>query len=271
MLGPMPIVKWIFLLLLRVAGQAAAPFETANEYVAIHGVFLNGEGPFRFLVDTGAESTTLSARLAERLSLRPSYRVEVDSVNGTQLVPAAIVTRVNAGNATAWNVEVLWHVLSLESVDGILGQSFLSRFRLLLDYEAGRATFEPEQAPRGGVRLPLERLAGRPTVRAGLQRLVLDSGTPRLILFKAPRRHGRERQGFHVAGVLPGLPPAQGETGLLESLTLGALTLRGVPFVHVENSGRQEDGLLPLSLFSWVYLDPHSGIAVFSPRLSGRR
>jgi hypothetical protein len=261
--------KWMLFVTLGFQSFASAGILERDAYAVIGQVFLNGAGPFRFIIDTGAESTTISAKLATKLSLRPTYRVEVDSVNGTKFTPAAIVTCVNAGNMTAYNVEVLWHDFTVEGIDGILGQSFLGRFRLLLDYEKEQVIFEPAQEPDGGIRLPVERLAGRPAVHAGALRLILDSGAPRLILFKtAP---GRTGQRVPVAGGLPGLPPVQGDSGVLPRLTLGDLVLLNVPYVFISNPSRNEDGLLPLSLFSWVYLDPYSDVAAVSARVTARK
>src|SRR5262245_53344440 len=50
-------------------------------------VFINGKGPFRLVVDTGASHTTFSPALAQTLGLRPTHdsSVELNGVTGVEL------------------------------------------------------------------------------------------------------------------------------------------------------------------------------------------
>src|SRR3954454_20539749 len=54
-------------------------------------VLLSGTGPYRFLVDTGADRTALSRELASHLKLEGGEEAELHSVTGTSMVPPAIV------------------------------------------------------------------------------------------------------------------------------------------------------------------------------------
>src|SRR3954466_14197115 len=54
-------------------------------------VLLSGTGPYRFLVDTGADRTAISRQLASHLKLEGGEEAELHSVTGTSMVATAIV------------------------------------------------------------------------------------------------------------------------------------------------------------------------------------
>jgi hypothetical protein len=72
---------------------------------------VDGRGPFRFLVDTGAQSTMIQASLASELKLQPEFRVELVTVNGTRLTPKPTCA-TQAQQQAARNPEVLFHDLT---------------------------------------------------------------------------------------------------------------------------------------------------------------
>src|SRR5438309_10245106 len=49
-------------------------------------VRLSGEGPYRFLVDTGADRSAISSELAARLTLKPGESASLHSVSGVSTV-----------------------------------------------------------------------------------------------------------------------------------------------------------------------------------------
>src|SRR3982074_3598920 len=56
-------------------------------------VKINDQGPFRFIVDTGASHSTISPRLAAALGLDPAdeVRMRVNGITGTADVPSVSV------------------------------------------------------------------------------------------------------------------------------------------------------------------------------------
>src|ERR1700722_8909365 len=61
----------------------------------VDSVFLNGEGPFRFLIDTGAQSNQIEASIARQLRLTPTFRTEMATVAGTIAVPGGRIAEVS--------------------------------------------------------------------------------------------------------------------------------------------------------------------------------
>jgi hypothetical protein len=123
----------VFLLAGSLAGQVV-PL-TVHGAVVVANVRLNGQGPFRMIVDTGASSCSVVPRVASLLQLRAEYRVlDVTSVD-KRWIPGGKSLEVSLGTRIAGNVESLWQ----ESrglaeaglvVDGVLGQSFPVEIRL---------------------------------------------------------------------------------------------------------------------------------------------
>jgi hypothetical protein len=61
-----------------------------------------------------------------------------------------------------------------------------------------------------------------------------------------------------------------GRLGELACLSIGGVTLKGIPAVAIDSWYDKRDegapeGLLPLALFSWVHISPAEGYIVVSP------
>jgi predicted aspartyl protease len=96
-------------------------------------VTIAGQGPFVMLLDTGAESTFISRRVADRLPLPAPREIDVLGFCGKE---AASLSRLpdlqlESHRLTDLETVVLGESVILQSlqVDGILGQNVLNRFR----------------------------------------------------------------------------------------------------------------------------------------------
>jgi predicted aspartyl protease len=69
--------------------------DAAGRAVAL--ININGQGPFRFIIDTGANRSVLSQALATRLGLAPSGEGVVHSVDGTELAMLVNVESLSFG------------------------------------------------------------------------------------------------------------------------------------------------------------------------------
>ncbi|TCS15888.1 retroviral-like aspartic protease family protein [Caulobacter sp. BK020] len=100
-------------------------------------VFLNDQGPFSFLVDTGANASVISSALASQLSLPAGKEVNLHGIAGVQVVGTVTIDRVRVGRRERRDL-----VLSVLpdrhlSAPGILGMDWLGSQGLTLDV-AGR-------------------------------------------------------------------------------------------------------------------------------------
>jgi len=83
----------------RPASLYAAPTSIDRIGRIMAPVMVNGQGPFRFIVDTGASRSAISPSLAERLGLVPSVEdsLTVQGVTGSDQVPSVMIDRLQAG------------------------------------------------------------------------------------------------------------------------------------------------------------------------------
>lgn len=207
---------------------------------AVDGVFVDGAGPFRFLVDTGAQSSSAGKAVTARLNSAPRFAVEVVTVAGSTVRPVwKVPVRVGSRGAHGELLEI-----ETPGADGILGQSFLREFSYLISGDR----FElAASEPGGGVAVPARLIDGRPAIRWNGAWLILDSGASHMVLFREGK--GKRVQLSTHAG---SREAALGEIG-------------GQPVAYAgAQPGREEDGLLPANLFEWVYV-ARGGNVVLGP------
>ncbi|HYL02096.1 MAG TPA: aspartyl protease family protein [Steroidobacteraceae bacterium] len=117
-------------------------------------VMVNGEGPFRFIIDTGATGSTVSPSLAQTLGLAPAAGppVQVHGITGTADVPSVLIRKLQAGRLLIRDTRfpVVWAPLMAGS-DGILGVAGLRGKRLSVDFRHNRVTISDST---GSVVLP---------------------------------------------------------------------------------------------------------------------
>lgn len=115
---------------------ALGPTRTDRLGRVVAPVTVNGQGPFRFIVDTGANRSVVSDDLAARLGLTPSGFGNVHSVHGVSVAPIVTVDRLQYGDVSL-NAEAL-PMLSgrvLAGEQGLLGVDGMSNRRLRMDFE----------------------------------------------------------------------------------------------------------------------------------------
>jgi predicted aspartyl protease len=114
-------------------------------------IHINGEGPFRFVLDTGAGRTMISPQLAEKLGIGAEAGAvpgKATGASGSIDVHATTLQSIRAGDATLdelpagiMDLEIISKAIETE-IDGILGYTFLRQFRVTIDYAAETVTFE---------------------------------------------------------------------------------------------------------------------------------
>jgi hypothetical protein len=231
----------------------------------VENVFVNGKGPFIFLVDTGAETNVIDPKLARQLKIESSFHTDLKTAAGATRVDGGRAERISLGAAEAPNQTLLFasldsvHALSPD-IRGILGQEFLSHFDYTLDFLHRRIAFgEPSGE---GTRIPVRSVQGRMMMTTSLGELVLDSGAGRLVLFRsapdASAAAGIQTSSGMTASVSIGTAP---------ELKIGDHVYRGsnAVFGGTLNSNGT-DGLLPASLFHAIFICNSNGYIVIDPQ-----
>jgi len=246
------------------AGQKAFRLEMCSGRPLVEYVYLNGHGPYRFLLDTGAQTNAVESRVALDIGLKPTFRVEVATVAGVSLVPGGQVNELRLGDIQVSGLEFLAHSLdAIHALDptirGVLGQTLLSRFDYLIDVQRRFLRFG-EVPPRSGLRIDLEvDEGGRILLPTNLGRLALDSGTGTLILFDNPRGGGFEVRTLSGVTAASSTAPQRVE--------IAGYRLRSQPIITVARPvGIYEAGLLPIIAFNAIYVSNSGKYVMVDPR-----
>jgi predicted aspartyl protease len=113
-------------------------------------VWINGQGPFAFVVDTGANRSVISAELAAQLGLTEGPSEPLNDAGGVEMARTVVVDlRVGGRGETQLTLSVL--PASTVGGDGMLGVDRLAGERLTLDFHdqvlriesSGRAAHDP--------------------------------------------------------------------------------------------------------------------------------
>jgi predicted aspartyl protease len=108
-------------------------------------VRLAGAGPFRFLVDTGADRTAISSSVAARLGLESGAAGTLHTMTGVSKVQTATVPDLQLSSRAVRIVDA--PVLEAEHMgaDGILGTDSLRSQRVVFDFENRIMTIVPSE------------------------------------------------------------------------------------------------------------------------------
>jgi predicted aspartyl protease len=128
-------------------GEVSVPVEVINtqgETMVLVPVRVNGRGPYDFVLDTGASSSTVSRSLVRRLRLpRTGSTAHVRGVAGATVVPLVTVERWTVGGQRLHGDSLpaidLGGDFGAGQVSGLLGSDELRRFGAVrLDYKNER-------------------------------------------------------------------------------------------------------------------------------------
>ncbi|WP_374472651.1 retroviral-like aspartic protease family protein [Phenylobacterium sp.] len=223
--------------------------ETANEHL-LAPVTINGRGPYRFLLDTGANASCVSHRLMDELALTPGPPTRVHTIVGARMRPSAMIDQLQVGARSRRRVLAPALPIRGPEVDGVLGVDWLKGQRLVLDFK--RSSIEitrsrAERAEEGRVIVPAKRRLGQLTIvdadlRGERISAMIDSGAHVSLCNAALRRKVLEaelRRGQAEPPVKIELETLAGErfTGqlfYLPFLRLGGLHLGNVPVVYAD-------------------------------------
>ena len=118
-------------------GEASGPIERARGGRMVAPMMVNGAGPFRFIVDTGANRSAVSQALADRLGLTPRGVGDVHTVSGVISAPMADVQGFRYGSLdlAATNTVPVVDGAVLGGEEGLLGVDGMRGRRLRIDFE----------------------------------------------------------------------------------------------------------------------------------------
>ncbi len=253
--------------------------------------------PYEFMVDTGSQTTTMDPRLAAELKLQPHGWTGMLVVNNYSRAELVKPKLVEAGPVAVRDLEIAVQALDqIQASDpwvrGILGEDFLGRFDLLIDY--GRKIICLDQSKELEKQMRGDRV---PMIEQADPDGDLDFAPPVLVAAHVP---GNGKKGTVLRIDSGSNAPVLFENQLGSPLMLqpndtslgrvagkgGPLTFAAMPSQWVKigahmtlpiafqtpiNAGRKtattnEDGLLPTNLFKRVFISCADHFVIFDPR-----
>jgi len=210
-------------------------------------VTVDGQGPFRFLVDSGADRSVIGRELARTLGLPAGPSAIVQGMAGASRVETVTLDRLKVGANEITDIvapALAEHDLGAQ---GLLGIDALAGQRLMLDFEAKTMTVQdarrPEPVEPGEIVVTARRRRGQlilTEVRVANQRIyaVIDTGSEVTIGNSALRaqvfrgRHAAPTQTIVLASVT-GLT-ITADMFVLPRVRLGGVTLYNVPVAFAD-------------------------------------
>jgi predicted aspartyl protease len=212
-------------------------------------VTVNGQGPFQFLMDTGANTSCISRDLAKRLALKATEPARVHTVVGVRERPGVMIETLRVGERSRRAVRAA--SLPLEpGIDGVLGVDWLKGQRLELGFKARSLAItrsKTDHSGEGVAVVPARRSQGQLTIvdaDLGGRRIsaMIDSGSQMTICNTALRalvadfNHRSQRDDAYNRVNLETLvgESFSGELIYLPFLRLGGLQMGNVPAVWAD-------------------------------------
>jgi predicted aspartyl protease len=209
-------------------------------------VMVNGQGPFPFVIDTGADRTVISAELAATLGLNPGDPVVLNDVSGVGLTPTAIIPKLAVGVRELRDVDAPTLAAANLGAMGLLGIDSLRDQRMVMDFHARRMTVEASKPEHYGADVIVvhatRRLGQLVLVDASIGGepilVILDSGAQNTIGNLALRDligrwHGGQ-QGLPVDVISVSGRTIPAHFASLPNLRIGGIALHNVPIAFAD-------------------------------------
>ena len=209
-------------------------------------VKVNGRGPYRFVVDSGADTSVVGLRIARDLQLPLGTPAILNATTSRNEVDRVKVASLGIGTSTIPDLELPALRESDVGADGLIGIDALTEQRLMMDFEAHQVRVEDARKPmkfspddiviiarrtRGQLILTEVRASGFPLDA------VIDTGSEVTIGNLALRnkllgRHGTKFWTVQATGVTGVAVKLQMAT--IRELRLGPVTLQDVPIAFAD-------------------------------------
>jgi len=208
-------------------------------------VRVNGRGPYRFIVDSGADSSAVGLRIAHDLELPLGQPVLLNGMTSRNIVDRVKIDQLTIGSSTISNLEIPALRETDVGGDGLVGIDALAQQRLMMDFEARQVRIEDARIPLKGLPGEIVVVARRSrgqliltAVTAGNLKLdaVVDTGSEVTIGNTALRdkllRRGTKFTTATAIGVTG--QSVQLQMATISILQLGPVTLQDVPIAFAD-------------------------------------
>ncbi len=207
-------------------------------------VTIAGAGPYRFLIDTGAQATVVTHRLVEDLSLRRSGTALLVAMGSSQRVETVELDDLEFANRSVSGlISPLLHTGNI-GADGILGLDSLQDTRVLIDFRERRmaiadAEYETSNSGYEIVVRARKKLGQMIIADARIDgvrtAVIIDTGAQNSIANPVLLRKLRARERHEIVSVDVLGTQLTSSATFLKSLQIGRAELTNVPIGFAES------------------------------------
>lgn len=229
---------------LAIGGEEIAARKVNSRLTVEVGI--NGTGPYRFVVDSGADTSVISHRLADALALPPGRPTLLNGITESRQVERVKVDTLRLGSSEVRDLQL--PRLSEHNIGavGMIGLDALVEQRLMLDFEKRKISIDDG-------RTPMPRFDGEIVVTARLKRgqliltkvragnialdAVVDTGSEVTIGNSALRNSLFRRRNVKVyKAIIAGVTGKEVPVDIVhvDELKLGSVVLRNVPVAFAD-------------------------------------
>lgn len=211
-------------------------------------VTIAGEGPFQFVIDTGAERTVIARELASSLNLASAGSATVHSMTEVSDLPTVLIPRLEVGGKKVGQIRAPALGQRDMGAQGMLGVDSLKSKRVSFDFDRGEMSVEPSRRPE-------ERWDSTTIVVRGRSRfgrlvlvdasvdgekvwVIIDTGSEVTVgnsaLRRKLQRRGRLEKGFPLELISVTGGRMMAEYTMAKKMRLGGMDIRNMPIAFAD-------------------------------------
>ena len=272
----------------------SVPLTVVQGALIVVPVTVNGSGPYQFLVDSGAQITTVDSELAAQLDLHPTASTGFSGVASYARRALLQLGQVGIGghrvNDVLAGIDELAQLHAAGgNIRGIVGEDFLTHFDLLIDNQRRMLCLDDTGALAAAIKgahvalaqpygtdrdLPFTRpLVVEARIDGNGNPLLfrLDSGSNVPMVYGRPQAQNNRPANAQILKRIANGVEQDFAVLRARDVAVGRDKLHQVTFVQPLNSvgdvrAPREDGVLPTFMFQTVFVSYRNQFAILEPR-----
>lgn len=207
-------------------------------------VTIDGNGPYRFMVDTGSQATVVSRTISEQLQLPFLGKATLVAMGSRRQVDMVQLDGLEFAGRLFDNLEAPLLEAYNVGADGILGLNSLQDMRVLIDFKEDRLTVADAESLGGNrgyeiVVRARRRLGQMIITNAKIDgvkvAVIIDTGAQNTVGNMALKNKLRAKGDVLVQSTDVNGVKLYGNLGYAKEMTIGGLTMAGIPIAFADS------------------------------------
>lgn len=256
---------------LRMAETTVSAGRDRHERMTVP-VRINGQGPYRFLIDTGAQATVVTPGVSDALGLRASGRATLVAMASRSTVETVELEGLEFAGRRFGNLTAPLLRDRHIGADGIIGLDSLQDLRIIIDFRADSITVGDTQASeRAGFEIVVRarRKLGQmiitdARVNGVRTAVIIDTGSWHSLGNRALQRRLRSKETGTMTSTDVAGASLRSDIAVIDEVRIGRAGLSGVPIGFAESPAFAALGLedKPTLILGMGNLRPFERVAI---------